>query len=104
MPTPDRPAAQLEGRRLRAIVDPTIGLRAILAIDDARSGWTAGGTRTRQYETELEAVRDAAGLARAMTLKSAIAGLSAGGAKMVILETPGMDRAAVFQALGKRVQ
>jgi len=39
-----------------------------------------------------------------MTLKSAIAGLSAGGAKMVILETPGMDRAAVFQALGKRVQ
>ena len=39
-----------------------------------------------------------------MTIKCALAGLSAGGGKCVVLDHPGLDRCAAFAALGEQVQ
>jgi len=95
---------EIEGRRIFVFSDPSAGLRAFLVIDSARGGMAAGGTRTRAYAAPIDAVRDACHLSRAMTLKCAIAGLRAGGAKMVVLDHPGLARADAFRALGRRVQ
>lgn len=76
----------------------------MLAIDSLALGPAVGGVRTLVGATEEEAIRDAVALARAMTLKCAIAGLDAGGAKAVVLAGPGMDRPAAFRRLGEHVQ
>lgn len=93
-----------EGARMLWWSDPPSGLRAILVIDDVTLGPAAGGIRTRAYPSALSAARDALDLARAMTLKCSIAGLDAGGGKMVVLDRPELDRAAAFRVLGDRVQ
>ncbi|MCE9578385.1 MAG: hypothetical protein K8W52_34980, partial [Deltaproteobacteria bacterium] len=49
------------------------------------------------------AVADADALARAMTIKCALAGLAAGGGKAVVLDHPGLDRARAFAILGARI-
>lgn len=84
--------------------DAASGLRAVLVIDDQTLGPAAGGVRTRAYPDLEAAVRDAAALARAMTVKCALGGLAAGGAKAVVLDHPGLDRPAAFEVLGRRVQ
>lgn len=65
--------------------DPETGLKAIIAIHDTTLGPAAGGTRMWPYETEADAIRDALRLSRAMTYKSAAAGLPLGGGKGVII-------------------
>lgn len=80
------------------------GLRAILVIDSTRRGPAAGGTRTACYASEAEAEADARRLARAMTLKCALAEVDAGGAKMVVLDHSGLDRPQAFARLGDWVQ
>ena len=95
---------KIEGRRIFVFSAPAAGLRAFLVIDDVGGGMAAGGTRTRAYSAPIDAVRDACQLSEAMSLKCAIAGLQAGGAKMVVLDHPGLQRAAAFRALGERVQ
>ncbi len=80
------------------------GLRAVLVIDDLTLGPAAGGIRTRAYPSVEDAVRDAARLARAMTIKCALAGLAAGGGKAVVLDHPGLDRRAAFDLLGRRIE
>ena len=97
-------ADKIEGKRIFVFSEPAAGLRAFLVIDAVRGGLAAGGTRTRAYAAPIDAVRDACQLSRAMSLKCAIAGLQAGGAKMVVLNHPELDRAAAFRALGARVQ
>lgn len=94
----------IEGRRIFVFSEPAAGLRAFLVIDTVRGGMAAGGTRTRAYAAPIDAIHDALKLSRAMTLKCAIAGLRAGGAKMVVLDHPGLSRADAFRALGRRVQ
>ena len=84
--------------------DATSGLRAVLCLDDLRLGPAAGGIRTRTYPSDLDAVRDARRLARAMTYKCALAGLRAGGAKTVVLDHPGLKREAAFAVLGQRIE
>lgn len=84
--------------------DRASGLRAVLVIDDLTLGPAAGGVRTRAYASLAEAACDAARLARAMTLKCALAGLAAGGGKAVVIDHAGLDRAAAFAALGRRVE
>ena len=64
--------------------EPSVGLKAFIAIHDTTLGPGSGGTRMWHYETETEAIVDALRLSRAMTYKSAAAGLSLGGAKGVI--------------------
>jgi leucine dehydrogenase len=90
--------------RLMLLNDPESGLRAVIALDSLDLGPAVGGVRTRAYASDLDATSDAAALARAMTLKCAIAGLDAGGGKTVVEVHPEMDRTAAFRRLGRYVQ
>ncbi|MCP4226660.1 MAG: Glu/Leu/Phe/Val dehydrogenase [Actinomycetia bacterium] len=63
------------------------GLRAIVVIDNVAAGPAIGGLRMSTEVTTEICVR----LARAMTLKNAMAGLPHGGAKSGILADPKMD-------------
>jgi leucine dehydrogenase len=83
--------------------DAASGLEAILVIDDLTLGPAAGGVRTRAYGSPEDALADAAALARAMTIKCALAGLDAGGGKCVVLDHAGLDRARGFRVLGERI-
>jgi leucine dehydrogenase len=89
-------------RELRFRDDPS-GLDAILVIDDDTLGPAAGGVRTRAYPSEAAARAEVAGLARAMTIKCALAGLDAGGGKCVVIDRPGLDRPRAFAALGAQI-
>jgi leucine dehydrogenase len=83
--------------------DASVGLMAVLVIDDLTLGPGAGGVRTRAYPSLAAALAEAAGLAQAMTRKCALAGLAAGGAKAVVIDHPGFDRARGFVRLGELV-
>lgn len=84
--------------------DPESGLRAILVLDDLTLGPAAGGIRTKQYASIEEALFDAAKLARAMTIKCALAGIDAGGGKAVVLQYDDMARTKAFEKLGEYIQ
>src|SRR5262245_24007427 len=86
------------------IEDAASGLQAFLVLDDTTLGPAAGGIRTRAYPPPADARNDAARLARAMTIKCAIAGLAAGGGKCVVIDHPRLDRAAAFAVLGDRIE
>jgi leucine dehydrogenase len=94
---------EAEARRVFLFRDAPSGLRAICAIDDLGEGLVAGGIRTRRYEGAREAIADACGLARAMSVKCALAGLPTGGCKIVVVDHDGMDRPAAFEALGRHL-
>ena len=72
--------------------DPASGLKALIAIHDTTLGPACGGTRIWPYATEEEALRDALRLGRAMTYKSATAGLNLGGGKGVIIADPNTQK------------
>lgn len=95
--------AERVGRTL-VISEPDCGLLALIVLDDLTLGPGAGGIRTKSYPNESEALRDAARLARAMTIKCALAGLDAGGAKGVVLDHPGLDRTRAFLRLGEAIE
>ena len=84
--------------------DAPSGLRAALVIDDLTLGPAAGGVRTWAYPSVEAAIADAAALARAMTVKCALAGLDAGGGKAVVLDHAGLDRRRAFEVLGRRIE
>lgn len=99
--------AQMEasgGRRVLLLDDPSSGLKAIIALDDLSAGPACGGVRTRAYPDVGAAIADAVALARAMTLKCAIANLPAGGGKTVVLDHAGMNRVAAFGRLGAFIE
>ncbi len=99
--------AQLEdtgAQQLTIFTDVDSGLRAFLVIDDTTLGPAAGGTRTWTYASAGDAIADARRLASTMTLKCSLAGVDAGGAKMVVMDRPELDRAAAFSFLGQRVE
>jgi leucine dehydrogenase len=83
-----------------AFQNRSAGLRGFLAIHDTTLGPALGGIRLWTYATEQEALADAMRLARAMTLKAALAELPAGGGKTVLLDHPGLRREEAFEALG----
>lgn len=68
--------------------DSGSGLRAIVAIHSTALGPAAGGTRFMAYTDEQRALDDGLRLSRAMTYKSALAGLPCGGGKSVIIGNP----------------
>lgn len=90
--------------RCIVVSDPPSGLRAFIVIDDTTLGPAAGGVRTRRYASTREALEDAALLARAMTLKCALAGLPNGGGKAVVMDHAGLDRERAFERLGQRIE
>jgi leucine dehydrogenase len=84
--------------------DGASGLRAICVIDDVTRGPAAGGVRLQPYPYFHDALRDAAQLAHAMTQKCALAGLDAGGGKIVVIEHAGLKRQKAFDVLGQRIR
>jgi leucine dehydrogenase len=85
--------------------DPAAKLRAVVAIHNTALGPSLGGTRALStYPSEENAITDVLRLARGMTYKAALAGLSHGGGKAVILlPTEPFDREKLFLAFGKAV-
>ena len=68
--------------------EKSLGLKAVIVIHDTTLGPAAGGIRMMRYETEADAIKDAARLARGMTYKCAAAGLPYGGGKCVVIGDP----------------
>ena len=68
--------------------EPTVGLKAVLVIDNVACGPSIGGLRMAPDVSTAECIR----LARAMTLKNAAAGLPHGGGKSVLYGDPRMPR------------
>jgi leucine dehydrogenase len=87
-----------------ALHDSASNLRGFLGIHDSRVGPAFGGIRVWTYRDEDEALLDCLRLARAMTRKCALAGLPAGGAKLVLLDRPELDRARAFAHVGDVVE
>ena len=86
------------------VVDGPSGLDALIILDDTTLGPAVGGVRTRVYPTPGALEEDARRLARAMTIKCALAGLAAGGGKIVVDASKLADRARAFEALGVAVE
>lgn len=84
--------------------DADSGLRAVLVLDDVTLGPAAGGIRTQPYPSVRDAIRDASHLARNMTLKCALAGLDAGGGKVVVIDHANLHRGDAFRRLGERIE
>ena len=81
--------------------EPSVGLRAIIAIDDTTLGPALGGVRWKAYPSAAAAATEAQRLAAGMTLKNAAAELPYGGGKSVILDDGrAVDRVAVMHAFG----
>ena len=68
--------------------DAATGLRAVVAIHSTALGPAAGGTRFKHYEHDELALDDALRLSKAMSYKSALAGLPLGGGKAIIIGDP----------------
>ena len=84
--------------------EPSVGLKAFIAIHDTTLGPACGGVRIWPHATEQEAVLDVLRLARAMTFKSAVAGLPLGGGKALIVADPHKDKSeALLRAFGRHV-
>ncbi len=82
--------------------DPVSGLRTIVAIHSTALGPALGGTRFFPYPSEDDALDDVLRLSRAMTLKSAAAGLDLGGGKAVIIGDPRADKSErLWRAYGR---
>ena len=66
--------------------EPSVGLKAVLVVDNVAKGPAIGGVRMATDVTTQECIR----LARAMTYKNAAAGLPHGGGKVVLIGNPKM--------------
>ncbi|HEX3801921.1 MAG TPA: Glu/Leu/Phe/Val dehydrogenase dimerization domain-containing protein [Solirubrobacteraceae bacterium] len=84
--------------------DDSVGLRAVIAIDDTTLGPGLGGVRCVGYPSDEAAIIEAQRLAASMTLKNAFAGLPYGGGKSVILAPAReVDRLALMRSFGEFV-
>ena len=68
--------------------DDSIGLKAIIGIHNTVLGPAIGGTRMWNYNSDAAALKDVINLSKAMSYKSSLAGLNAGGGKAVIIGDP----------------
>ena len=73
-------------------IDEENHLHCFIAIHNTTLGPALGGMRVFPYENRENALKDALLLAKAMTKKSALAGLGFGGGKSVIIADPKMDK------------
>ena len=86
MSTPFDLADELGPYKVLHIHRPSVGLKAIVVVDNVAAGPSIGGTRMAPDVSLAECAR----LARAMTFKNAAAGLPHGGGKSVIFADPAM--------------
>jgi len=88
--------------QVTVFTDAEAGLKAIVAIHDTTLGPACGGTRIWPYTGEAEALADVLLLARAMTYKSAVAGLDIGGGKSVIIrDARSAKNPSLLRAMGR---
>src|SRR5262249_53231010 len=90
--------------RIDLVTDEPTGLFAAVAVEREVGGVAAGGIRIKPYETEAAALGDVAALARAMSVKGALAGVPCGGAKVVVRAERLRDRAGALEILGRVVE
>jgi len=83
-----RYADELGPLKIIHVHEPSVGLRAVLVVDNVAMGPSIGGVRMAADVSTEECIR----LARAMTLKNAAAGLPHGGGKAVLYGDPKMPR------------
>ena len=84
--------------------DPTVGLKAIIAVHNTSLGPALGGTRMWNYKNEEEALIDVLRLSKGMTYKAAAAGLNLGGGKAVIIgDSKTQKSEGLFRAFGQFV-
>ncbi|MPZ50248.1 MAG: Glu/Leu/Phe/Val dehydrogenase, partial [Dehalococcoidia bacterium] len=81
-------ADDLGPAKVTYVHEPSVGLKAVLVIDNVALGPAIGGLRLAPDVSVEECLR----LARAMTLKNSAAGLPHGGGKSVLWGDPGMPR------------
>ncbi|MHA1107780.1 MAG: Glu/Leu/Phe/Val dehydrogenase dimerization domain-containing protein, partial [Alphaproteobacteria bacterium] len=79
---------ELGPRAVMNIWRPSLGLKAILVVDNVAAGPAIGGVRMAPDVSLEECFR----LARSMTFKNAAAGLPHGGGKSVIFADPAMEQ------------
>jgi glutamate dehydrogenase (NAD(P)+) len=79
-------ADELGPSKIIHIYEPSVGLKAVLVVDNVAAGPSIGGVRMAPDVSTEECFR----LARVMTLKNAAAGLPYGGGKAVIYGDPKM--------------
>ena len=84
--------------------DKAVGLRAFIAIHDTTLGPAVGGVRIWNHPTEETAMTDVLRLSRAMTYKSAAAGLHFGGGKALIMADRANKTEAMMRSFGRFVE
>jgi len=85
--------------------DRESGLKAVIALHSTALGPAAGGARVWQYASDSHAITDALRLSRGMSFKNAMAGLTLGGGKGVIVAQPGHPiTTAQLEAFGRAVE
>jgi leucine dehydrogenase len=90
--------------QLIACSEPSVGLKAFIAIHDTTLGPAVGGVRIWPHKTEEDAVMDVLRLSQAMTYKSAAADLPLGGGKGLIIADPQRDKSeGLLRAFGRHV-
>jgi len=81
--------------------DEATGLKAIIAIHSTKLGPAVGGCRLWNYASDEEAIVDVLRLSKGMTYKNAMAGLTMGGGKSVIIgDASTIKSEALFKAFG----
>jgi glutamate dehydrogenase (NAD(P)+) len=83
--------------------EPSVGLKAVLVIDNVAKGPSIGGIRMAEDVSTAECFR----LARAMTFKNAAAGLPHGGGKVVLYgdpKMPGKRKQRLIRALAQALR
>ena len=81
------------------------GLQAIIAIHSTLLGPALGGCRMFPYSTEAQALEDVLKLSEAMSYKAALAGLSFGGGKSVIIADPETEKTPeLLRSFGKCIE
>jgi leucine dehydrogenase len=99
-----RLSAEVEHEQVVTWSNPEVNYRGIIAIHSTKLGPAVGGTRFFNYPADEPAVIDAIRLSRAMSYKSALAGLPLGGGKAVIIGDPQkLDREQIFREHGRFV-
>ena len=81
--------------------DDSSGLKAIIAVHSTKLGAAVGGCRLWDYASDEDALVDVLRLSKGMTYKNAMAGLSMGGGKSVIIgDAKTIKSPALFKAFG----
>ncbi len=97
---------QAHGHQQLAVwTDADAGVKSFIAVHDTTLGPALGGTRIWPHPTDEAAIMDVLRLSRAMTYKSAAAGLPLGGGKGLIVADPRKDKTeAMLRSYGRFVE